>query len=232
LPDGTKYILNVSNSAPHKGAEVALRGIAELKKSNAWSDWALVICGWGVDSFSQSCAQPLQGEYITRIRSLVQELGLIEGQDVFFFGYIDEAQLKGLFEDASIVLNAARFDNGSFSMVEGAWFDKPVICSRYPASEYVDRRFGIGCHFFEVNDHQGLAAAARRAREQMVADGYAIADRRHHVVRDEVRLRRFGERLYDALVQLAEGKAVVTTAATTITATTTANDYASLARAS
>lgn len=205
-------ILNVANAAPHKGAEVLLRGFAKLKQRPAWNDWQLAICGWATDSFSKQCPNPIREAHIDFIRDLVDELGLQEGRDVAFLGYIDDSQLKYLFEMSNIVVNAARFDNGSFSMVEGAWFGKPVVCSRYPAAEYVDERFGIGSHFFEVNQPESAAEAFEQARKQLTRDGYHLPNRSEHVVRDEVRLQRFGERLCDALIELASGRARMTTA--------------------
>jgi glycosyltransferase involved in cell wall biosynthesis len=199
-------VLNVANAAPHKGAEVLLRGFAKLKQRPAWKDWQLAICGWATDSFSRHCLHPVADPHIDKMRALVPTLGLEEGRDVVFLGYIDDNQLKYLFEMSNIVINAARFDNGSFSMVEGAWFGKPVVCSRYPAAEYVDERFGIGSHFFEVNQPERLAEAFEQARKQLTRDGYHCANRSEHVVREEVRLKRFGERLCNALTDLASGR--------------------------
>jgi glycosyltransferase involved in cell wall biosynthesis len=199
-------ILNVANAAPHKGAEVLLRGFAKIKQRPAWKDWQLAICGWATDSFSKHCQHPVQDPHIDMMRAFIPTLGLEEGRDVVFLGYIDDSQLKYLFDMSNIVINAARFDNGSFSMVEGAWFGKPVVCSRYPAAEYVDERFGIGSHFFEVNQPERLAEAFEQARKQLTRDGYHCANRSEHVVREEVRLKRFGERLCNALTDLASGQ--------------------------
>jgi hypothetical protein len=93
-------------------------------------------------------------------------------------------------------------------MIEGAWFQKPVISSRYPAAEYLDERFGTAAQFFEINSPQSLAAALAQARSAP-RDDAALLARRNRVVRDEVLLQRFGERFYDTVVELAAASAAV-----------------------
>lgn len=197
------FVLNVANHASHKGAEVLLRAIGLWKQRPEWRDWKLVICGYGTRLFSPDNTEEVQGDHVPKMRQLVRDLGLIEGRDVVFMDYIDDHQLKDLFERSDIVINAARYDNGSYSMIEGTWFGKPVVSSRYPGAEYVDRRFGVGAHFFRVQDPVDLVRALDAARASLTMPAAQRAARAQYAVREEVGLERFGERLYDILSRLA-----------------------------
>jgi glycosyltransferase involved in cell wall biosynthesis len=199
------FVLNVANGAPHKGAEVLVRGFAAAKQKAGWENWCLVVCGYQTDLF-QATARISPRTHFAKIQRLVKEFGLVDGRDVRFLGYVSNRQLKWLFEHCGIVVNAGRYDNGSFSMVEGAWFGKPVVSSRHPAAEYLDARFGIEARFFEDNSPQSLATELEELRQQLPLDEQTVCRRRHNVERHEVSLELYGERFYEALVELAEGK--------------------------
>lgn len=197
------FVLNVANHASHKGAEVLLRAAGLWKQRSEWQDWMLVICGFGTRLFSPDSVEDYQGTHVPKMRQLVRDLGLVEGRDVVFLDYINDHQLKDLFERSSIVVNAARYDNGSYSMIEGTWFGKPVVSSRYPGAEYVDRRFGVDAHFFRVQDPSDLMCALDRARTSLTMPDAQRSARAQYAVREEVGLPRFGERLYDILSRLS-----------------------------
>ncbi|EAQ77500.1 glycosyltransferase [Blastopirellula marina] len=199
------FVLNVANVSAHKGAEAMLRGFAEVKKRLGWKDWQLVHTGWGTQWFSKHSMDYPDDRHIKHIRELVHELGLVEGEDVVFLGYTNNSQLMDLFQRSKIVVNAARFDNGSYSMIEGAWFGKPVVSRRYKAAEFLDQRFGIGSHFYEGDSAVGLADALEAARVDLTGNGASQLDRLEQICRDEVSLRKFGERLYDLMVEMANG---------------------------
>ena len=160
------FVLNVANHASHKGAEVLLRAVGLWKQQPEWQGWMLAICGFGTGLFSPESVEEYQGKHVPQMRQLARDLGLVEGRDVVFLDYIDDQQLKDLFQRSSIVVNAARYDNGSFSMIEGTWFGKPVVSSRYPGAEYLDRRFGVGAHFFGVQDPVDLLKCVGCGKEK------------------------------------------------------------------
>src|SRR5207253_215765 len=133
VPSGP-FILNVANSNPHKGADVLLRAIAEIKQCGQGIAPNLVICGHDTEKFSPSYAGNWNHPTGAVIRQLVVELGLEEEDAVLFLGYVSDAQLKYLYEHCSAVVNAAKYDNGSYSLIEAAYFGRPMISSRYPAA--------------------------------------------------------------------------------------------------
>lgn len=148
-------------------------------------------------------AQP-DPPYAASLRKLVAELGLTEGHDVFFLGYVSDARLVDLYRRCSVVANAAKYDNGSFNTVEAAYFGRPAVSSRYPAAEYVHRRFGVPVRFFPVDDAAAMAQALFEALAAGPVTGPPLERMRSRLADPELGTRRYAERFYDALLDLAE----------------------------
>ncbi|MGL4549660.1 MAG: glycosyltransferase, partial [Gemmataceae bacterium] len=195
VPDGC--VLNPTNSAPHKGAEVMLRGFALLREKAEVGP--LVLCGAETDRFGPGYRGPLT-PYWARVRRLAARLGLRPGADVYFLGYVDDAQLLDLMTRCRVVVNAARYDNGTYSLIEAHHFGKPTVCSRYPAAEELYGRFGVPARYFAVEDAASLAEALREALAQPALDVAAarqsLADPRHSY-------ERYAEEVYESLLALA-----------------------------
>jgi glycosyltransferase involved in cell wall biosynthesis len=199
VPDG--FVLNITNISPHKGAELVLRAHALLKKARGEEAPPLVICGVDTDKISPSRPTP-DHPSARHLRALVGQLGLCEGRDVWFLGYLRDEQLLDLFQRCSVVVNAARYDNGTYSLIEGHYFGKPTVCTRYPAAEALYERFEVPVRYFEMGNAEDLAEKIGQAvREPMlVGDNLnrvreRLADPRHGGL-------RYAEEVYDLLLEL------------------------------
>lgn len=199
VPDGC--ILNPTNAAPHKGAEVLLRGYA-LARRNAATVPPMVLCGAETDRFGPDYHGTLT-PYWRRVRRLVAHLGLRPGRDVYFLGYVDDAQLLDLFTRCRVVVNAARYDNGTYSLIEATYFGKPTVCSDYPAARELYGRYGVEPLYFPVEDAVALAEAVRRALQQSPPDvefaRRRLSDPRHSY-------ESYAEAIYEQLWALTQGR--------------------------
>lgn len=156
--DGIKcpYFLYPANAAHHKGADVVVKAIMAAKTLDPEFPM-LVQCGFNSDSFSAACND--QGSrHAVSVRKLVAKSGLKEGTDIRFLGSVPDQQLKWLFENAIGVINAARFDNGSFSLIEADWFGCPIVSTDYPGVRELCDRFDLPARFVPMEDHDALAA--------------------------------------------------------------------------
>ena len=200
------YILKVANAAHHKGAGVLLQAYAKLKQFGHQDLPPIVCCGSETHRLSSAFRGEIDHPNGPRIRALVPALGLKEGIDVVFLGFVTESQLKYLYEHSSVVVNAGKWDNGSYSLIEAAYFGKPVISSLYPAAEFICQRFGVQAKFFPIDDSDALAELLRQplAQEAKSISREEIADIRRRLADPELRTRRYAERLYDCLVELAQ----------------------------
>ncbi len=73
-----------------------------------------VMCGGHTNHFSKSYVGAPDPHW-DAIRKLVGELGLEEGKDLVFLGYVNDSQLRFLFENCLSVVNSAKYDNGTFT---------------------------------------------------------------------------------------------------------------------
>lgn len=220
---GRGFILDVANAAAHKGGEVMLAGYAKLKSRLGDAAPPLVLCGWNTQMFSPAlrdnagslptelarfleprrpAADAPDDAHWQGVRRIITTNGLREGRDVFLLGYVTDAQLADLFSRAGVVVNAARYDNGTYSLIEAAWFGKPGVSSRYPAAEWLYERFGLPVRYFPVGDPAGLADALAQTFATMSVPR-DLGPLRAAFASPEFSHRRFAERMYDLLVELA-----------------------------
>jgi glycosyltransferase involved in cell wall biosynthesis len=203
VPVPQKFLLNVTNPSPHKGMAVVLRAYARLKARLGGRGPGLVFCGVNTERIAPSYNGPVDDVVWRRPRELVSALGLVQGEDVWFLGHIDDAQLRDLYERCSAVINAARFDNGTFSLLEARYFGKPVICSRYPAAVALYDRFEIPIDYFDLEDDQGLVEAMHRAINQPALAGADLDRCRTALADPKFSHRRHAEQVYDVLLDMA-----------------------------
>jgi glycosyltransferase involved in cell wall biosynthesis len=197
------FILNVTNAAPHKGAAVLLRAHAKLKEQKGQDTPLLVMCGRMTHTFSPRFrGQNVHPDFV-KVRHLVSTLGLEENRDVVFLGFVTDSQLMDLYQRCSLVVNSAKYDNGSFSLIEATYFGRPAVSSRYQAAQYLCERFGIPAEFFTVDDDAALAQAMDRALAKRPALGDQLAEMRLGLAVPELSSLRYAERIYECLVQLA-----------------------------
>jgi glycosyltransferase involved in cell wall biosynthesis len=200
------FILSVANAAIHKGAGTLLKAYAKLKQSGLQNLPALVFCGMETDRFSRNFKCDVDHPNGPIIRNLVLELGIEEGIDVVFLGFVTEAQLRHLYESCSVVVMASKHDMGSLCLVEATYFGKPVISSRYGSNEFICTRYSISAKFFAIDDFDALAEFMR---EFILAPSKSLSAEdlesvRHRLAHPELCTRRYAERVYDCLVELAE----------------------------
>jgi len=200
------FILKVANAAIHKGAGILLQAYAKLKQSGQKDLPPIVFCGMETHRLSSQFKGEIDHPNGPIIRNLVPALGLQEGVDVVFLGFVNEGQLKCLYEHCSLVVNAGKYDNGSFSLIEATYFGKPVICSRYPAAEFICQRFGVEASFFPMDDIDALAQVLRDSLldgERSFSPGELLTTRAR-LGDQELSTRRYAERFYDCLVELGK----------------------------
>jgi glycosyltransferase involved in cell wall biosynthesis len=202
------FLLYPSNAGGHKGAPMVLRAYARLKERLGDKAPLLVQCGTNSEVFSARYRpQPTDPPHWAATRRLVQELELEEERDVTFLGFVNDRQLLDLYERCLAVINAAKYDNGSYALIEGRYFGRPLICTEYPAALNLCERFELPARFCPRDDDAALARLMHQAMQQARLTGPALEQVRRQLADAEYSLQRHAERVYDLLVDLArEGR--------------------------
>jgi glycosyltransferase involved in cell wall biosynthesis len=195
----------VTNAGEHKGADIVLRAITRMKQKAPGQVPLLVFAGLLTEAFSPQYRGPRDHDryWWSQIPQLVLNLGLIEGSDVTFLGFVSDEQLLDLYQRCAVVVNAAKYDNGSYSLIEGAYFGRPLVSSRYPAVEFLCERFRVPVHYFPVDDDIALSAALEQALAEKPIPTVELELIRQRLSAPELSYRVYAERVYDLLVQLA-----------------------------
>ena len=205
LPD-RPFVLHAANTSEHKGAGVVLRACGRLKERLGEQAPMLVMCGGFTEYFAPSRNGSVARDepHWRNMRTLVRDLELEEGRDVVFLGFVNDQQLLDLYQRCAAVVNAARYDNGSFCLIEGRYFGKPIVSSRYPAAESLCQRFDVPAKFFPIDDAAVLADVLVEAVNEAPLSAAAVEELRSQLAHPEFSVRRYAERVYDMLVELGQ----------------------------
>jgi glycosyltransferase involved in cell wall biosynthesis len=203
---GRPFILHAANTGEHKGAGVVLRACGRLKERYGDQAPLLVVCGGYTEYFSPSRETTIVRDELhwRNMRMLVRDLELEEGRDVVFLGFVSDRQLLDLYQRCAVVVNAARYDNGSFCLIEGRYFGRPLVSSRYPAAESLCQRFSVPAEYFPIDDAAALAEQLARRINEPPVTATALDELRARLADPEYSVHRYAERVYELLVELAE----------------------------
>ena len=202
VPVPEPFILNPTNAAAHKGAVPLLRAYSRLRARLGEKTPALVLCGHNTEGFDPDYAGKLDDKYWESIRELVEGLELQVGRDLYLLGRVEDACLADLYHACAVVVNAALYDNGTYSIIEGHYFGKPVLSARYPAAEFLYGRFEVPVHFFGPRNVPALTRQLEHALQQEPLAGAALAEVRRRLAEPQHSYRRYAEQVYDLLVEL------------------------------
>jgi glycosyltransferase involved in cell wall biosynthesis len=197
-----KFLLNVTNASPHKGADLMLQAYSRLKHRLGPDAPLLVLCGINTQFLS---ARHLQNgpAFWMQCRDLQRQLGLVEGQDVVFLGPVTDIELKDLYSRCQAVVNAARYDNGTYCLIEAAWFGKPVVSTCYPGVESLVERFGLPVQLAPINDPDALADALEYALRTGEMRSEDLRRFRNHLEDPRYSVATYAGRMYELLLDLA-----------------------------
>lgn len=148
----TRFILTVGNQTPNKNLETAIRAFEAVEEQ----DLKLVIVGAG-DS-------RIFGQATTTNRS-----------DIIMAGYISDAELRGLYEGAELLIFPSIYEGFGIPPMEAMALGCPVVASNTSAIPEVT---GAAARLVEPHDVAGFAAQIQsilqdnRLRSSLIAAGY------------------------------------------------------------
>ncbi|MFA6296658.1 MAG: glycosyltransferase family 1 protein [Patescibacteria group bacterium] len=109
------YLLYVGNAYPHKNLERLLKVFKNLRKDNF--DYQLVLVGKN-DYFYQ------------RLQDLAKELGLLDSNQVVFYGFAKDSDLATLYQNASLYVFPSFIEGFGLPPLEAMSYGLPVVTSK------------------------------------------------------------------------------------------------------
>lgn len=154
------YLLWITNSALHKNHVNVFKALSHYYNE---LDGKLRCCISGGYSQVFSPKVPLEKElsgfehydHIKTSRKIITTEKI--QKPLKFYGYTTDAEFDRLIQNASGLLHGNSYDNGSFALVEAAYYGVPSIATRYPATEYMNQRFNLNLLFCDSTDYKDIA---------------------------------------------------------------------------
>ena len=138
----SRFLFYPAQTWPHKNHLALLDAIADARARG--TDVSLICTGRQTDHYQE-------------IARRVEELGL--GAAVRFLGYVDDAAMRWLYEEAVGLIYPSRFEGWGLPVVEAFASGLPVACSR---SAVLPEVAGGAALLFDADDRSELAAAIDR----------------------------------------------------------------------
>ncbi|PVZ87145.1 glycosytransferase [Serratia sp. S1B] len=142
---GSQYFLWTTNSDPHKNLDKIFEALKIYYETHNGSLKCL-ITGVNTASILQSKA-----EHIKKAKSIYSSSNLMRA-NIIFKGNLPDDEYKSLLKSSEFLLHSANGDNGTFSVVEAAFYGIPSLSNFYPAIDEMNKNYNLGLSYFNVSD--------------------------------------------------------------------------------
>lgn len=150
LPRSLAYFLWSTNPSAHKNHENAALALQRYYE---------VLDG----QLECHLTGPLTGDLLSsgaaHLKTLVQ---IVSGcktvsRRLKLLGELPESRYRRELQQAAFLWHPGRIDNGTFSVVEAAWFGVPSLSSRYPAMEEMNDQFQLSLCWMDAHEPGNMA---------------------------------------------------------------------------
>ena len=149
-PADRPYLLWVTNVARHKNHTLALEALARYYGRYRGTLECRVV---GLDR-----ATLLGGEipHLREAAGIVQRAAILR-RNLRLLGHVPDWRYYEVLSRAALLLHPAAYDNGSYAAIDAWWYGVPVLANDYPAMREIDRGFGIGMDWCDIESPDEVA---------------------------------------------------------------------------
>lgn len=166
-----RYFLWATNINFHKNISKALKSLLRY-----WDELdgklSLVITGADTDYLDPRKIRNNKEDPLLHIPHILEFRKAMQNNDnrkrIYIMGEVSELRYFGLLSNSEFVWNPTLYDNGAFSLVEGALLGIPSLSAYYPASEFWNNEMGLGLVFFDPHDINEMAKALKSMEENIL----------------------------------------------------------------
>jgi len=152
------YLLWTTNSTQHKNHINIILGLEHYFKNYPESEIVVYMTGIYTNLFTskEDSDKHYFDEYPRKVRETIASCPQVKKRLKIWGNLSDEIYLDKLI-NAYGILHGALYDNGTYSIVEGAWFGVPSISSDYPAIRESCENFSLKPVLFNPRNPKDLA---------------------------------------------------------------------------
>lgn len=155
------YFIWVTNTSNHKNHPNAIKAL-EVYYNELGGGLDVLVTGYWTEYLDPVTTLPASSDipYIKYCRELLRTMPNTLKR-MHFNGTLPEQSYAQAIGQSKFLWHPARYDNGSYSVVEAAFLGRPSLSARYPAMEHMDREFGLHLPFFDPNSIRAMARALK-----------------------------------------------------------------------
>lgn len=156
-----EYILWTTNKAKHKNHMNTLKAL-ESYYDELNGKLKVVITGVETEYFKKN--HPSDILSVVEVREYIQKNPVLR-KNIQILGELSEKQYVSVLSGAQFLFHPVLYDNGTFSVIEAAYYGVPSVASHYPQMRYIDERFALGLQFFDPRKPKEIAKTLKYAEE-------------------------------------------------------------------
>jgi len=127
----------------------------------------VIMTGATTDRFNLSNSMENPNAYVTKIRDLLEEKSIVQ-QHLRIKGNLSTHEYLAILSSATFLWHPALIDNGTYSVIEAAYYGTPSLSSSYPQMHYMNERFNLELSFCNANDPQHMAMQLKHMEENHI----------------------------------------------------------------
>lgn len=160
LPDN--YFIWTTNMAAHKNHLLALNAL-EKYYQDFGGDLDAAITGVNSEYLNVERDFP-PGDMLVNVPHVIAARNKIASTPILknrlhIFGNVSEIIYANILRKSKFLWHTNVYDNGTFSVIEAAYFRRPSLSADYPAMEYINNKFNLNLSFFNPRNAEEMAHA-------------------------------------------------------------------------
>ena len=156
----SKYFIWTTNTAAHKNHINALNALEKYFQDFS-GEFDLVVTGVNSEyldverEFDKN--DPMLG--VPQIKFTREKISASQSlrERIHILGNVSEKVYASVLRKSLFLWHPNKYDNGTFSVIEAAYFQNPSLSARYPAMEYINQKFNLNLSFFDPHNTRDMA---------------------------------------------------------------------------
>lgn len=144
------YIIWTTNSTQHKNHRNVIAGLEKFLLRNSKNDVEIRMTGVYTHLFDSAGKRDphFNDPYAVDVRNAIARTTLLKSR-LKILGNLDDVEYRAQLAGARWLLHGAVYDNGTFSLIEAAWYGVPSISAEYPAIHECCENFYLDVALFD-----------------------------------------------------------------------------------
>ncbi len=157
------YIVWPSNVSPHKNHLTALKAL-NIYYGEYDGKLKVVMTGTHTQVFNNDTLDN-ESDYIENVIDQIKKYDTVQ-KNLEIAGDLTIHDYISILKSAKFLWHPTLIDNGTYSVIEAAYYNVPSLSSNYPQMQYINNRFNLNLSFFNARQPRDIALHLKKMEEQ------------------------------------------------------------------